>query len=168
MYTYQRGGMGNKGDNLQTRWWEAAGTGNLFDPGQIKPDMKQQLNTGTTGNSYGIGSSPVRNILVPLKLRVICSFTVLEILSPVSFCRPAKCSTTIQTGFQYWIALTVGNICKQKRLISEKDPTSVSLWAHFFHSSTNSTDKVSSLKAEISSVSRLHYSSLTKEEKEIQ
>ena len=49
--------MENKGDNLQKRKEEATGTGNLFDPDELKPDMQQQLNTGTEGNSYGIGSS---------------------------------------------------------------------------------------------------------------
>lgn len=58
MYTYERGSVGNGGDNLQKRQWEAAGTGNLFDPDQLKSDMRQRLNTATTGNSYGIGSSP--------------------------------------------------------------------------------------------------------------
>lgn len=57
MSMYQRRSMENKGDNLQKRKEEATGTGNLFDPDELKPDMQQQLNTGTEGNSYGIGSS---------------------------------------------------------------------------------------------------------------
>lgn len=92
MYTYQRGSKGT-------------GTG----VGTVREDSEKQLGLGTfliqiswsqTCNSnwtlaqqeipMGLGLHLVRNILVPLKLRVISSFTVLEILSPVCFLQGCK------------------------------------------------------------------------------
>lgn len=143
--------MGNKGDNLQRRQWEVAVAGNLFDTDQLKPDMWQQLNTGTRGNSYGTGSSA--GVKHPSSFEVESDTFIYSSGDTVSceFLQGCKVFYNHSDWLSVVNCFKCWNICKQKRFISERDPTSGSLWAHIFHSSTNSTDKVSSLNAEISS-----------------
>lgn len=143
--------MGNKGDNLQRRQWEVAVAGNLFDTDQLKPDRWQQLNTGTRGNSYGTGSSA--GVKHPSSFEVESDTFIYSSGDTVSceFLQGCKVFYNHSDWLSVVNCFKCWNICKQKRFISERDPTSGSLWAHIFHSSTNSTDKVSSLNAEISS-----------------